>query len=190
MKPKVEEPVVVKAKGWEEYLRDNDIDGFKREFEKAIRESITPQILEQSKRESVEEMETRTELNTFNSQIRSNNKDLSEVEDWIASVAVAKFNARGESGKITDYKTYISEYKAAVNEAVADIRNRIQRYRADGKTEAMTVRKEVLSSTPLSPNTVNTTREAPKTPSEPDTSPASYLQRRAEQSRRQRGLST
>lgn len=188
-KPKVEEPTKAEP-DWVECLKNNDIDGFKKGFEKAVRDTITPQIVEQSKRESVEEMETRSELNSFNTSIRSNNKDLAEVEDWIASVALGKFNAAGNAGKVTDYKTYISEYKAAVNEAVADIRNRIQRYRADGKTEAMTVRKEVMSSTPLSPNTVTSTREQSKVPTEPDTSPANYLQRRAEQSRRQRGLST
>jgi len=177
-------------KTWVDYLRDGDTDNFERTLIETIQNAVSKKVTETAKNESLVEFDTRQTLNTFINDIRSKNTDIIEEESWITSLAGTKLQAAQSAGKITDHASYIKEYQTAVSEAVDEVRKRIQRYRANGKDEAMTTRREVISSSSLAPNPV-TERGGPtdKTPQQPDVSPESYIQKRQALLNARRGLS-
>jgi hypothetical protein len=147
-------------------------------------------VVEQAKSESVVEIETRNAINSFINDMRSKNADIIEEEPWITSIAATKLQSAQSAGKIKDHTSYIKEYQLAVSEAVDEVRKRIQRYRANGKDEAMTTRREVISSSPLAPNKVVEHGETEAKPTEPDISPESYIRKRQAMLDARRGLST
>lgn len=98
------------------------------------------------------------EVENFNNQVKSSNPDLLDVEDLISLKAEKLFYA--EQPNIKSEKDYLDVYKRVVNSAVDDIRQRLQRTRAAAKNEAMTTRREILSSTTMNPNDITRREES------------------------------
>lgn len=183
------EPVKETSKTWVDYLREGDTTNFEKALVETVQSAVSQRVTETAKAESLIEFDTRQTLNTFINDIRSKNTDIIEEEPWITSLATAKLQAAQSAGKITDHVSQIKEYKTAVTEAVDEVRKRIQRYRANGKEEAMTTRREVISSSSLAPNQIVERGSPDKTPQTPDVSPESYIAKRQARMNAARGLS-
>lgn len=186
-KPADAAPVVEKT--WVDYLREGDTENFEKSLVQVIEAAVSQRVTQTAKAESLVEFDTRQALTIFINDIRSKNTDIIEEESWISSLAGTKLQAAQSAGKITDHASYIKEYQTAVTEAVDEIRKRIQRYRATGKEEAMTTRREVLSSSPLTPQQMPERGKTDSTPSQPDVSPESYIAKRQARLNAARGLS-
>jgi hypothetical protein len=176
-------------KTWVDYLKEGDTKGFEAALIETVQSAVSQRVTETAKAESLVEFDTRQDLNAFINDIRSKNPDIIEEEPWITSLATAKLQAAQSAGKVTDHASQIKEYKTAVSEAVEEVRKRIQRYRANGKEEAMTTRREVISSSPLAPNQIAERGQTETKPAEPDVSPESYIRKRKALLDAGRGLS-
>lgn len=180
----------VPEKGWIDYLKEGDGEGFQKALTKAVCDAIAPTIANESAEEADARMTTKAELKAFNDQIKTANPDVVEFEDFIVLAAQDKISAGLRSGSIKSWPDYTKLYQDSVNSAVTDVRKKIQRIRAGGKEEGLTVRKDVLSSSPVAPGAVSPERGnvAPASPSVGET-PTSYLQRRQRQLEGYRGMS-
>lgn len=185
--PVKEEPKVNIDDEMIQLLRDGDMKGFREALTKAVEAGVTQRVTEQAKDESLAEFQIRQTLNDFLNGVRTTNSDIIEEEPWITSIAAVKLQAAKDAGKIKDSASYIEVYKSSVNEAVAEVRSRIQRYRANGKDEALTTKREVISSSPLTPSGI-ADRGAQQTPKEPDVSPESYIAQRQRWQNQRKGL--
>jgi hypothetical protein len=139
-------------------------------------------ITQETLQQALELSRTEREIEDYNNHIRNTNPDMLDVEDLISLKAEQKF--RGKLSTIKNTKDYIDTYKTVVNESIDDIRKLLQRTRAAAKNEAMTTRREVLSSTTMSPNDIGRREQAgdaDNQQAEPDLSPKSYIEMRKAQ---------
>jgi len=173
------------------YLVEGDAEGFEKTLIDRVREAIAPSVTQDSAREAEERISAKAALERFNAEVIGKNPDLAVVEDWIASVALNKFNAHAQSTKIETYQQYVDAYKQAVTSAVEDVRKKVQQFVGVGKEEGLTTRREVISSStlPPSPLSAQSRGEPANQPEAKVESPTDYLARRQRQIDRYRGLS-
>lgn len=166
-------------------------DGKKAEGEKALADTLLPQIREAAVQEALGRIQLEREVNSFNDQIRSQNADLLPMEAYIAQAANQRIQAATAAGTIKTPADYVTVYKSAVNAEIDAARKLVQQFRGAGKQEAITRTSAVVASPTLQPNAVNMQREAPKANGEPELeTPQSYLAKRQALTNAGRGLSS
>lgn len=185
--PKPAEPA---KKALVDYLREGDVEGFEKALIETVESRVSERVTGRAKEESLAEFQVQQTLNTFLNDVRKDNADIMEEEPWITSIAAAKLQAAQSAGKIKDAESYVSAYQSSVKEAIDEVRKRIQRYRANGKDEALTTKREVISSSPLKPNSIAERGEPSQTPTEPDISPGNYIAQRQRWNNQRKGLSS
>jgi hypothetical protein len=173
---------------WVELVRQGKIE----DAEKALFSKFESKLKTETTSEALEMFRVETEVNGFLSDLRAKNPDLVSFEDLIGVKAQAHLEAEFAGGKIHNTAAYLDAYKRAVNSAVADARNLVQQIRAAGKNEALTVKQEVLSSSPIAPNGVDQNRGAlPNKGGQPPPQTAQdYIAQRQASAARRAGLLT
>lgn len=173
---------------WVELVRQGKIEDAEQalfnKFESRLKTEVTSETLEAVRVEG--------EVKDFLTDLRGKNPDLVQFEEFIGSKAEGRLKAELASGRIRDTAAYVDAYKRSVNAAVADARNLVQQIRAAGKNDALTVRTEVLSSSPVAPNAVDQNRGVLPTAAKPAApqSPQDYIARRQADAARRAGLLT
>ena len=153
--------------------------GRRTEAEKVLVDNVTnkaaAQITKDTLAQAIDLMRTEHDIESFNDQTRQNNSDLLDVEDLISLKAEQYFRAAPQP-KST--KEFTETYKGSVTKAVEDMRKVLQRTRAVAKSEAMTVQREVLGASTVTPNqitSVNREITDANASQVPDNSPETYM---------------
>lgn len=177
-------------KDWLAYLQEGDKEGFQRSFADAIRESVAPEVQQSAVSNALEMFRAESEISQFNASVRDSNPDLRSAEQYIALDAQAALIAAHNAGKINNVSQYVNEYKTAVQSAVDRARKLVQDFRAAGRQEGQTISREVVSSSPLPPQSFSPDRGVVEKSAEPqNASPFDYIRKRQERLQAARGLS-
>jgi hypothetical protein len=168
---------------WLNLIREGKIkEAFDLQANEAARRASS-----QARSEAVESMRVEREISDFVADLRSKNAELLPLEELIASKAAAKIQVAHDSGKIKNTSDYVKFYKTSVNEATEDARKIVQSIRAAGKQAGLTIKTEVLSSTPMTPNSPNVDRTS--TPQNPPLESAmDYITKRKTAAEKMHGM--
>lgn len=166
---------------WIAMLREGRIE----EAEAALADSVAKRNQNQIVQEAVQQerivRQTERVIENFLGEVRAQNQDLLPMEEMIAADVQRRISVAQNSGKLKTTEDVVKIYKDCVNESVSSARKLYHQIRGDGKQEAMTRNREVLSSQPIRPQQVDTarTQAVPGQAQEPaPMSDAEYLQRR------------
>ena len=180
---------------WIPLLREGKIkeaeDAMAQSVMARIKDQFGNQFLQQSTAQTREIMRAEAETDRFTSDLRAQNPELVPMEKMIAVHAQELMNVARQQGKIHTTDDAIRTYKESVTEAVSSARKLYHTLRGDGKQEAQVRQREVLSSRPIPPQSVDTSRpqvngqDAQEPPVE---SGAEYLQKRLAVQNWQKGL--
>lgn len=191
--PKTEEtkPTEEKVKGkWIQLLADGKIE----EAEAAMREALGVKTVDEqairteAARTAMEQIKAQQRIDDINNNIRKNNPELVKMESFIGSRLQASMQDAVDSGKIKNPSDYVQFYETSLNKLVDEARGIIQEFRAAGAQQATVVKKEVLSSQTLPPNSVTNREPAKSDDTEVDDSPLDYFEKRKQLMLRQRGM--
>lgn len=120
-------------------------DQLKSDFEKRITE------MEQNIQQRTQ---MDTQINEFVSNLKSQNPELTEFEDIITLRAQSRLQGAINSGRVKTQQDILEAFKEAVLLEVDSAKKLVQRLRGAGKTEALTTKQTILSSSPARPNGV------------------------------------
>jgi hypothetical protein len=122
-------------------------EDLKKDFETRIAE-VEKNIQERS--------QTDAEITSFVTSLRNQNPELADFEDIITLKAQQRLQGAINSGRIQTRHDMVEAFKGAVLMEVESAKQLIQRLRGAGKTEALTTKQTILSSSPARPNGVTT----------------------------------
>jgi hypothetical protein len=147
---------------WLTYLQQGKFDEGKRALQEEIERTVGARVRQQAVSETLETFRIQQDATAFINDLREKNPDVLPLEDLI-SVRVAQHLEKAKSeGKLSNGQDFLNVYKTAVKTEVEEARKLVHQLRADGKTEALVTKREVLSATPLTPQAVNSERMNPK----------------------------
>ena len=175
---------------WIGLLREGKI----KEAEDALAESVAKrnqaQIIQQAVTQAREIARAEAAVERHVAMVRGANPELAPMEPWIASVATARMQAAQTQGLVKSTDDAIRIYTTSVDEAVESARKVYLTLRGEGQQQAMTRNREVLSSQPIPPQQVDTSRpQVTGTPADPAVeSPQDYLAKRTANQNRLKGL--
>ncbi len=134
-------------------LRNGDVRGFVESVAEALRPMVKPEDqASQSDLPSLAEltalMDVRSEMQTYASQVRQANQDLVPLGDLVESRTTAYFEQAKASGNIKDVRDASDAYKAAVDKAIAEVRQIRNVIRGEGAQNVNRVTQTITASTP------------------------------------------
>lgn len=186
--PQSQQIVAEPSVGWVERIRQGDFEGAQRVIAEEVQRSIKPQ-LEQVRQEAYQQAINATtvnlEMDRYLNKVRSDNPELAHFERYLNAPVAQRVELAKSQGRVKNGDDLVREYKAAVDAEVAELRNLGLQFRAAGKTEALTRNREVLSSTPLQPQQVQsqTSQSSAATP-QAETTDDYFARRKADEQRR------
>lgn len=148
-------------------------------------------LIAQATAQTRETMRAEAEIDRYTTEIRGQNPDLAPMEQLIAADAGNRMAAARTAGIINSTDDAVRIYKSCVAEAVTSARKLYHTLRGDGKQEAQVRQREVLSSRPIPPQSVDTSRpqvtgtDAAEAPQE---TVADYLEKRRSVDNWRKGL--
>jgi hypothetical protein len=189
-------PVAQPAPGsdWFELLQA----GKRTEAEAAMRtfvaSGVKAEITQNAVLQALETMRIQDTVNGINNDLRVQNPDLVPLEEYVAMDAKRTFDSLPPQLQPKTAEEYIKVYTRVVSDSAGKVRKQFQLARAAGKADAMTISREVVNASTLTPNSVTSPRaavEGQQTPQDqaPDNSPESYFAMRARANAGARGLS-
>jgi hypothetical protein len=156
-----------------------------------IRSTMVPEVLESSVAQNRSIARAEAEIEKFVNQVRTENADLAPFEGYVVYQAEQAMARQRAEGKINSTEDLVKAYKENVLEALKNTRTIAQTFRGAGKQEAMTTRSEVLSTSTVPPNGVDTSRgQVQQTEDQPLKEPtvSDYLAARTAQQNRNKQL--
>lgn len=171
-----------------EYLQAGDVDGFEKALQGRIARAISGQVTAESTDQAVERVRAEQDVKSYLEKVEAENQDLVPMKDWVIAEAQRRLEAVVQSGQAKTIPQFVAAYKQAVNDSVVNVRKAYQQIRGAGKSEALTVKKTVVSSTPLPSNQVVDHEPKEPQPTEPNVDPGDYIARRQAASATGRGL--
>lgn len=187
-------PVADAEPAWIPLLREGKIkeaeDAMAASVMAKIKDQLQDQLLQKSTDQTITRMRAEADVDRFTTELRTANPELVPMEKMIAVDAQERMNQAYKQGLVKTTDDAVRIYKASVTEAVTSARKLYHTLRGDGKQEAQTRNREVLSSQPVPPNQVDTSRQQVNTPQQepPAQTDAEYIQRRRAVSDYQKGL--
>jgi|WetSurMetagenome_2_1015567.scaffolds.fasta_scaffold138310_1 hypothetical protein len=170
---------------WIDLLREGKVDEAEQLLATKLAKNFVPQAKSEATAEALELFRVETELTSYVTDLRGKNPDLLDFEDFIATTAKAQLDAMQIAGQIKSGDDYIKAYKNTVGSAVDKARKMVQKLRAAGTEEASIRNREVLKSSTITPNSVDTNRGTIQSKPEPivETTEDYIAKRRASMSR-------
>lgn len=155
-------PVAVSKLAWVEKIREGDFDGAQASLREALAADLQPQ-LDAAKAEAYTQAHTAAqvsvEVDRYLQSVRSANPDILPFERYLQGPVTERIQLAQQAGRIKGSQDFIREYKAAVDSEVANLRTLGLQFRAAGKDEALTRQSDVLRSTALNPQAVQSTQQ-------------------------------
>lgn len=190
LKPAAPPPTETPEASWVALIREGKFEEAEIAMADAIAKRNNPLTVQQAVTQAREIGRAEAEVDRYVTELRTQNPELLPMESWIASEAQKLMAVAQQSGKIKSTDDAIQSYKTSVSEAVSSARKLYQRIRGDGKQEANTRNREVLSSLPIPPQTVDNTRSQNTSEGQepPQESVQDYLQKRSDAANKRKGL--
>lgn len=178
---------------WVEKIRSGDFEGAQASLAQSVQASLAPRLEEvrqQAYNDALSASQVTNEVNLYLQQIRSANPDIIQFERYLNGPVTERIQLAQQAGRIKAPTDFLREYKAAVDDEVKNLRNLGLQFRAAGKDDALTRQVDVRSSTPITPQQVQSNQQA-QTASQNnpqgESSDDYFTRRRADEARR-RGL--
>jgi hypothetical protein len=166
---------------WVELLREGKFeDAYRLIREDAANEAMArfaeerAKLINEAEQRTITRQKVESEVNTFIADLRRENPDVLPLEEHIVARAQARLQQLVDTGKITDASAWLNSYKQIVNDEVKSAKALVQQIRGAGKIDALTTKKEVLSSIPVAPTPAVKEQQTPAAPEDV----SAYLQRR------------
>lgn len=176
---------------WISLLREGRVKEAEDALATAVAKKNQDQLLQQSTAQTREVMRAEADIDRFTTELRTANPELVPMEKMIAVEAQELMAQARQKGLIKTTDDAIRIYKTSVTEAVTSARKLYHTLRGDGKSEAQIRQREVLSSRPVPPQQVDTSRpqvNQNQTQEPPAQTDVEYIQRRKQVSDFQKGL--
>jgi hypothetical protein len=187
-----------KKLAWVEKIREGKFDEAQDSMAEYVIAQITPKIeaAQQKARQdayhdAMNASQVNVEVDRYLTQVRQQNPDILPFERYLQGPVTEKIQAAQASGRIKNSNDFLREYRAAVDSEVASLRTLGLQFRAAGKDEANTRRSDVLSSTPITPQQVQSNQgtQGDSTQGQAGEDTDQYFARRRQDESRRRGLS-
>jgi hypothetical protein len=187
--PKAEPPVAgPPITPWFERLRQGDFEGAEKDITTRVRDAVTAETSQRAVAEAMEMMKIQMEVDRYLTDLRGQNPDIAPFERYLQAPVERRMQQAKESGKIKNGGDFVTTYKAAVQAEVEELRKISRGLVAQGKELASVRQREVLTSTPVTPQAVTSNRQPQQGEAEPDVSVESYFARRRQTEAGARGL--
>lgn len=176
---------------WITLLREGKIKEADEAHAAAIAAKIQQQITDNAVAQAREFARVEQITSAHVAAVRAANADLAPMQSYIEFHAGQLMQQAQREGKVKTTDDAIRVYTQSVDEAVANARKLYHTLRGDGKSEAMTRNREVISSLPVTPQGVqmDRTQASPDTPA-PEPTVQDYLARRLAVSNANKGLAS
>ena len=186
-KPAAPATAVVPEKRWYEHFAAGDPDKGTAALKAELGVPDSNAIVQ----DAVVRMQAEQEVTAFVSETKTKNADIMSLEPFITLRVEKELQNLVEAGKIKSIPEYVDSFKKVTTKSIEEARIALQKARASGKDDAMTVKKEVLSASTIAPNTVNKTPGEVEKPVEAKPENAQdYFAKRQAWSARLQGMST
>lgn len=168
---------------WVKKIQEGDFDGAQQSMAQYVQQSIQPQ-LEAAKKEAYQSAlsasQVNVEVDRYLNQVRSSNPDILPFERYLQGPVQERIALAQQAGRVNNPSDFLREYKAAVDSEVTNLRTLGLQFRAAGKDEALTRTSDVLRSTAMTPQQVQSTQSAQTDPAvnPPGESTDDYFARR------------
>ncbi len=178
---------------WVEKIRQGDFDGAQASLVSAVQNGMAPRlesVRQQAYQDALAATQVNQEMERHLTKMRQENPDLIQFERYLQAPVAERVQLAQKAGRIRNPQDFVREYRDAVDGEVANLRNLGLQFRAAGKDEALTRNRQVISSSPLVPQQVQSTNQASQdsqNTSEGETTDSYFARRKADESRR-RGL--
>lgn len=178
---------------WIEKIRNGDFAGATTSLKQSIQAELQPTIelaKQQAYQEAIAASQVHMEMDRYLNQVRSSNPDILPFEKYLTGPVNERMQIAQQAGRVRSTTDFIREYKAAVDGEVNNLRNLSQQLRGAGKDEALSRTTDVLRSTPLNPQQVqsNQNQAAAQLNLQGESTDDYFSRRKADEARR-RGLS-
>lgn len=176
---------------WITLLREGKIKEADEAHAAAIAAKIQQQITDNAVAQAREFSRVEQITQAHVAAVRAANQDLTPMQGYIEFEAGQLIQKAQREGKVKTTDDAIRVYTQSVDEAVANARKLYHTLRGDGKTEAMTRNREVISSLPITPQGVqmDRTQATPNgTQAQLEPTVQDYLEKRRSLSNAQKNL--
>lgn len=196
LKQNVNKPTAVVTpevkQAWVEKIKLGDYEGAERVMAEALEkrfEGKFAEIQQKTYNDAVSAAEANYQMREYVNRVKSENPDVAQFERYLEAPVAQRIESARQAGKIRNMNDFVQAHKAAIDAEVAEIRNKVLQFRAAGKDEALTRKREVLSSTAVTPQQVNSNQIIPpgSDDNQGESMEAYFARRRSDESRR-RGL--
>lgn len=178
---------------WVEKIRSGDFEGAQESLKTSLQVALQPQIeqaRQQAYQDAISASQVNLEMDRFLQQTRSANPDILPFEKYLHGPVSERLQLAQSAGRVRSTADFLREYKAAVADEVTNIRNLSLTIRGAGKDEALSRTTDVLRSTALNPQQVqsNQTPQSGTPQNQQGESTDDYFTRRRADESRRRGL--
>ena len=163
---------------WYEMLRQGDFEGAENNLLERIKGKVLQEARQTVSAEANESLRVQLEVNDFLQTLRSQNPELVTMEKYLQAPVAAVIEQAKTDGKIKSTSDFLRIYKEAVNTEFTNMRNVFGQQRAAGQQQAQTRQQEVLSSTPLVPQSVRSVPDGSTNATPPTETLDDYFTRR------------
>lgn len=191
--PTPQTPVASKLE-WVKKIQEGDFEGAEASLQQSVRASLQPQIEEARQKayqDAISASQVNLEMDRYLQGIRAANPDILPFEKYLQGPVSERLQLAQNAGRVRSTADFLREYKSAVSDEVANLRNLSLTIRGEGKSEALSRTTDVLRSTALNPQQVQS-NQVPQGTSQQNQQGEStddyFTRRRADEAHR-RGLS-
>ena len=163
---------------WYEMLRQGDFEGAENNLLERIKGKVLQEAKQTVSAEANESLRVQLEVNDFLQTLRTQNPELATMEKYLQAPVGQIIEQARTDGKIKSTNDFLRIYKEAVNTEFTNMRNVFGQQRAAGQQQAQTRQQEVLSSTPLVPQSVRSVPDGSTNATPPTETLDDYFTRR------------
>lgn len=184
-------PQEIGPAAWVEKIRQGDFEGAENVLAQKVQQALQPRLEEVRNRayqDALSASQVNLEIDRHVQKARLENPDIVHFEKYLEAPVSQRVAQANALGLIKSPADFVRETKSAIDAEVTQLRNLGLVLRGQGKQEAQTRNQQVLASTPLTPNQVQSTQVTDASQLTPDESLQSYFERRRADEQRRHGM--
>lgn len=175
---------------WVDRIQKGDYKGAQESMRNNILKSLQPELdrtRQEAYSQAISASQLSAEVDRINQTTRASNPDIAPFERYLQAPVNERIQTARSAGRINNSSDFLREYRTAVDAEVTNLRNVSQQLRAAGKDDATTRISDVLHSTTLTPQQVQSTTQQTGTTPQGETT-EDYFTRRATEAQKRRGM--
>lgn len=143
--PQQNPPVASPEKTWVELISEGKIDEGTALLRRQIASEVQPEVLRQVQQQSADTAYVEAAMNKINAEVATAFPEAKEFESYIESAVEKELLDKRAKGEIQNRDQFVEAYRAAVSKHASNAKETVLRIRGVVKTEAQTVRADVMS---------------------------------------------